>query len=133
MTTSHFLYLGFAVAAAAEMYFFLMQRVPLSVSRENGIDPRIARSMLPPWYGLVWLFKVAKWVSIVLIWQVFGWVMAVACIAIPFILSAVLPVPFSHFANILEKHLHRELVGGNPEVAGHLLAALKSSRSRNAF
>ena len=121
MSYSLLFYLGFTIAAAVEMYFFLMQRVPLSLSREHGIDNQVCRFMLPSWYGFVWISKIAKWIFIVLIWQNFGWV------------PAVLPIPFTHFANIMEKRLALESVGPNAEIAATLMEALKVSRSKHGF
>lgn len=133
MSYSLLFYLGFTIAAAVEMYFFLMQRVPLSLSREHGIDNQVCRFMLPSWYGFVWISKIAKWIFIVLIWQNFGWVPAVLCVILPYVLSAVLPIPFTHFANIMEKRLALESVGPNAEIAATLMEALKVSRSKHGF
>ena len=133
MSSLYLLYIGFVAAAAVEMYFFLMQRVPLSVGREHGIESRICRFMLPSWYWIAWIFKIVKWVLIVLLWRSFGWLPAILCAAIPFILSAVLPIPFTHFANMMEKRLEGELVGPNAEIAVHLIKALRASRSRHGF
>jgi hypothetical protein len=89
--------------------------------------------MLPTWYSLVWISKIGKWVLIVLIWRSFGWLPAILCAAVPYVLSAVLPIPFTHFANMMEKRLERELVGPNNEVATVLVEALRASRSQHGF
>lgn len=133
MQTPYLFYLGFIIVASIEMYFFLMQRVPLSVSRENGIDPKIGRFMLPNWYPAVWLAKIGKWVLIFLIWRSHGWLPAILCVVIAFILSSVLPIPFTHFSNMMERRLKRESVGPNNEISLSLLEALKNSRNKHGF
>ena len=133
MSSSYLLYIGFVAAAAVELYFFLMQRIPLSVSREHGIDSKTCRFMLPSWYSTVWIFKIGKWVLIALIWLSFGWLPAILCAVVSFVLSAVLPIPFTHFANMMEKRLESELVGPNTEVARSLVEALRDSRSTHGF
>jgi len=133
MQTSYLFYIGFIVAASVEIYFFLMQRVPLSVGREHDIDSRICRFMLPNWYSAVWLAKIGKWVFIVLIWHNHGWIPAILCVVIPFLLSSVLPIPFTHFSNMMERRLKHELIGPNNEIAQLLLEALKDCRVRHGF
>ena len=126
-------YIGFAVTAAVEIYFFLMQRIPLSLGREHGIESRVCRFMLPSWYRLVWISKIGKWIFIVLIWRSSGWLPAILCAVVPFVLSGVLPIPFTHFANIMEKRLALQSVGPNAEIAATLMEALRASRSKHGF
>jgi hypothetical protein len=126
------LYAVFAIAVAIEMYFFLMQRVPLEVGREHAIRSRIAREMLPTWSALVWLAKIGKWVLVVLVWRAAGWLPAIICVAIPLVVSARVPVPYTHFTNLLETNLKSQL-RTNPLLAAELLAALHASRAKHGF
>jgi len=126
------LYAAFATAAAAEMYFFLMQRVPLEIGHEHGIEVRIAREMLPTWYAVVWLAKIAKWAAIVMIWRAVGWLPVLLCFGIPFLLCAFIPVPYRHFANLLESNL-RSRISVDPLLAAELLRALRASRDRHGY
>lgn len=133
MTDGQVLIMGFALAALVEMYFFLMQRVPLEVAREQGIPSEARGFMLPTWYGLVWVAKIAKWILVFLIWRTFGWWQALLCVTIPFILSSFLPVPYTRIADIIERRLRREESRANGELAQELLVALQESRSKHGF
>lgn len=133
MTDGQILVVAFIGAALTEIYFFLMQRVPLEVGREHQIPPDMQKLMLPSWYGLVWIAKIAKWVLVVLIWREIGWWQALVCLAVPFLLSSWLPVPYSHVANIIERRLRAEQRGSNGELAGALLGALQASREEHGF
>jgi hypothetical protein len=124
---------GFTVSLAVEVYFFLMQRVPLEVCRENDIDPAVGRMMLPTWFSVAWLAKLSKWVFLGLIWWRSGWVFAVGCLLVSFFLGMIVPIPYTHFANLLERRLERERDGPNFAVAGQLLIALKTSRDEHGF
>lgn len=125
--------IGFVIFVVAETYFFLMQRVPLTVSRENDIDPKIGRFMLPSWYLFVWPAKAGKWLFLFFVWQSFGWIPAIICFLMQFLINMMLPVPFTYYSNIFEKHLVKELSGPNHDIAMTLHGALTSSRSKHSF
>jgi hypothetical protein len=130
--TTIVLYIAFVLAAASETYFFLMQRLPLELSREHNLDPAQARLMLPDWYALVWLSKISKWVSLAFIWYFEGWLPALICFVVAFLVSMAIPVPYKHFADILERRLIR-LLASDMITAGSLLTALRASRVKHGF
>lgn len=102
--------------SAAELYFFLMQRAALELSRTYDVPPPVGRQMLPLWYGLVWPIKVARWVSLYFVWSTGGWVALAVAWAIPFGISMVIPVPFKHFVRMFHHKVVKDIVA---KAAGH--------------
>ena len=74
-------YVVFVVAASVELYFFMMQRSALEISRASGIDVREGRRMLPFWYLFVWLTKFGKWATAVYIGLGISWLVAIGLLA----------------------------------------------------
>ena len=130
---SNLLFLGYAISLAVEVYFFLMQRVPLEVSRENDINPAVGRFMLPSWFSLAWIAKLSKWAFLAIIWWRIGWIPVIACFLVGFAFGMVVPVPYTHFAGKFERRLKSEMDGPNAFEAGRLLTALKASRDKHGF
>ena len=68
MDLSAWMYPAYVVVAAAyELYLFRMQRSALEISRDNQIDEKTGRYMLPVWYASGYPAILAKWVLLVLI------------------------------------------------------------------
>jgi hypothetical protein len=133
MPKGQWLLVAFAAMAILEMYFFLWQRVPLEVGREHGIPTQLSNFMLPSWFWLVRLVQWSTWALAVVIGFEVGWWQALVCLAIPFVLSTRIPVPYTHFSGRIERRLRSELRGPHSEIASSLLEALTESRRKHGF
>lgn len=111
------LYAAFAAAALVELYFFMMQRSSLEISRAADIHPRDGRFMLPLWYIWVWSVRIIKWGAALAIAITVHWGLALGLIAIPFVAAIVVPIPHRHFIRLFRRKVHKELgIGENPEL-----------------
>lgn len=120
LESNTFLYVAFIATAAIEMYFFMMQRSALEISRDKGIDPREGRRMLPLWYRLVWPVKAAKWAVAIYIGVSISWLLAVALLAATFIFSIFVPIPHQQFIPMFRNKLVKGIgdsvnTGSGPE------------------
>ena len=106
------IYVAFAVAALVEIYFFMMQRSALEISRASGTDSEQGRLMLPLWYSLLWPARFAKWASAIQIGLWHGWVPAVGLLLTTFIFSIVVPIPHRQFIPVFRRKLAKELGSG---------------------
>ena len=110
LPTHIFMYTTFGVAAAIELYFFMMQRSALEISRAAGIDRRDGRKMLPLWYMTVWPVQIAKWGSLIAIALEIHWGTALVLLALTFILTTIVPIPHQHFIPLFRRKVMKELV-----------------------
>lgn len=132
------LYLLYAAVSALELYFFLMQRASLEVSRASDIHPKIGRHMLPLWYAVVWPVKLGRWVLLYFIWNASGWVALGVAWVIPFALSTFTPVPFRHFLHLFHVKVARDVarrMTGNADVgegehAMQLLGVINNAKKK---
>ena len=106
------IYVAFAVAASVEIYFFMMQRSALEISRASGTDSKQGRLMLPRWYLLLWPARFAKWVAVIQIGLWHGWVPAAGLLLATFVFSIVVPIPHQQFIPVFRKKLAKELGSG---------------------
>ena len=119
------LYISFAFIAATELYLFLVQRSALEIARTGSLDARTSRYMLPLWYALHWPIQIMKWLALFLILITAGWIPAMLCLAIPFLVSLVVPIPHRHFIPMFRHRLSRDLITGeNPEITTNLQMVL---------
>jgi len=103
------LYLGFTVAAVAELYFFMMQRSALEIGRQSGFSLPESRLMLPSWYPLLWLAKACKLSALLGIAMTSGWVLAILLWATLFVFQLVVPTPHRQFARLFRRKISGEL------------------------
>ena len=95
----------FILLVFVELYFFAMQRSSLEISRNAEIDPKQGRLMLPYWYSLIWPIKIGKYYVAYLIYQNLGIWFALGCLAIPLVVSTVMPIPHRYFIKIFNKKI----------------------------
>ena len=88
------------------------------------LDPKVGRQMLPVWYSSVWLAKIAKYFLAYQIYRSVGLVIAIICLAIPFILSLFVPIPHGLFFSIFKKSLKKDLASVSPGTAIALIDAI---------
>ena len=128
------IYIAFAVAASVELYFFMMQRSALEISRASGIESRQSRLMLPLWYFLLWPARVAKWAAIVQIGIWHGLVAAVGLLSATFVFNIVVPIPHRQFIPVFRRKLAKELESGiQSEKYARLYALLFEASKSNRF
>ena len=109
------LYAIFAIAALIELYFFAMQRSSLEISRAADIHPRDGRMMLPYWYLWSWPARLIKWGAAIAIGVTVHWGVAVGLLAVPFVLSATIPIPHRHFIRFFRQKVRADLARGENE------------------
>jgi ABC-type multidrug transport system fused ATPase/permease subunit len=92
---SHPLVIAFIISWIIELYLFGMQRASLKISRHNNVEWKgIGEQLLPNWYPLTWIAKIAKYGLFVAILIVIDWKLAIGLLIISFILSTILPIPY---------------------------------------
>jgi|CZCB01.1.fsa_nt_gi hypothetical protein len=92
---SHPLVIAFIISWIIELYLFGMQRASLKISRHNNVEWKgIGEQLLPNWYPLTWIAKIAKYGLFVAILIVIDWKPAIGLLIISFILSTILPIPY---------------------------------------
>ncbi len=92
---SHPLVIAFIISWIIELYLFGMQRASLKISRHNNVEWKgIGEQLLPNWYPLTWIAKIAKYGLFVAILIVIDWKLAIGLLVISFILSTILPIPY---------------------------------------
>ncbi len=92
---SHPLVIAFAISWIIEFYLFGMQRASLRISRHNNVEWRgIGAQLLPNWYPLTWIVRIAKYGLLVTILIVIDWKLAIGLFVISFVLSIIIPIPY---------------------------------------
>lgn len=92
---SHPLVIAFVISWIIEFYLFGMQRASLKISRHNNVEWRgIGEQLLPNWYPLTWIVRIAKYGLLVAILIVIDWKLAVGLLVISFIVSTIIPIPY---------------------------------------
>ena len=128
------LVLWFVVSEAVDLYFFSIKRVAVEVRGEHNFPKEAEEFMLPSWFPLSWIPRIATWVFIVLIWRSIGWWQAILCLVIPKILIVPwFPIPYRHVASLMERRLKLEHANGREDLAEALLSALRSTMTRMGY
>lgn len=108
-----------------EFYFFGMQRATIKISREGEVDWKLLGvKLLPPWYSVVWFFRITKWFLLTLIIWFLNWKIGLAILITMFVLSIITPIPYKLLYSKLFLHRIDQLYLENPETASLLLELL---------
>jgi ABC-type multidrug transport system fused ATPase/permease subunit len=92
---SHPLLIAFYIIWIVEFYLFGMQRASLRISRHNNVEWRgIGEQLLPNWYPITWIIRLAKYGLLVAILFVIQWKLALGLLVISFILATIIPIPY---------------------------------------
>jgi len=92
---SHPLVIAFIISWIIEFYLFGMQRASLRISRHNNVEWKgIGEQLLPNWYPLTWIVRIAKYGLLVAILILLDWKIAIGLLVIGFILSTIIPIPY---------------------------------------
>lgn len=83
----------FAALAVVMFCAFGMQRTTLLLAREAKTSSKATAMLLPKWFPLVWLPRIAKWALLFYIAVFWSWRVALGLLAVEVVLSAVLPIP----------------------------------------
>lgn len=125
------LYVSFGVLAAWELYFFLMQRAALDLSRSAGIAPQIGREILPPWFTpAVYAARLPRWVLLFLIWRTDGWIACLLAEGLLWLAVGTLPVPYGHFFPMFRRKIGRDVAEGRVVHDQELVSALSLAESQ---
>ncbi len=125
MTEHQYLLLAcYAGLAAFEAVGFCIQRVALELVRTTGVpEEAAAQLLLPSWFPLLWLSRLARWGLLVYIWITWDWRWAVGLWVGFFLATAVMPIPRGLVAGGLRRRLAKRGAAA-PDVAAALEAAL---------
>lgn len=89
------LVVGLIITWIIEFYLFGMQRASLRISRHNSVQWRgVSDQLLPSWYPITWVVRIAKYVILIAIFFVIGWKFTVGLLFTSFVLSTFLPIPY---------------------------------------
>ena len=95
---SHPLVIAFIISWISEFYLFGMQRASLIISRHNNVEWKgIGEQLLPNWYPLTWIVRIAKYGFLVTIFIVIDWKLAIGLFVIGLIFSTIIPIPYRLF------------------------------------
>jgi hypothetical protein len=109
-----------------QLYFFLMQRAALELGRRGNVSPEVGRLMLPEWYVLATIPRVASWIVYALAFWQLGWQTALALWGISFLASTLCPIPKRHFIPVFFKKVSRDIAfEANDEATGLMLIILR--------
>jgi hypothetical protein len=103
------LFVVFTVSAAIELFFFMMQRSALEISRASRIGDREGRLMLPNWYLMVWPAKLIKWTAAIYVGIKISWLIAALLLATAFLFHVFVPIPHGPFISVFRRKLVKEL------------------------
>lgn len=101
------LLIAFVVAFILEFGAFGMQRATLLMSREAGVPPQIGALLLPSWFPIVWLVRLIKWAVLCYIAFTWSWVLAGGLLVADFIISAILPIPYSVYVPFFRSRINK--------------------------
>lgn len=128
MSARTVIYLAFAVTQTVLLYFFLMQRCALELGREGGVSPKVGRLMLPEWYALATVPRVASWLVYALAFWQLGWPSALTLWGISFLATTLCPVPKWYYLPVFHRKVSHDIaVGANDEAPGLMLILLRDS------
>ncbi len=113
----------FVLASFAELYFFWLQRSALEMSRRHNIDVAVGRHMLPNWYLLVYVVRIAKYGALLGLYNEEGFATALSLLAGSMILTTFAPIPHAHCKRIFEKEVEK-LHDTDPMLAAKLTVVL---------
>lgn len=85
----------FVVLWCIEFYLFGMQRASLLISRTSDVDWRSAGThLLPSWYPLTTVVRMAKWATLLAIAFASSWLVALIYMIAGLALAAIVPIPY---------------------------------------
>lgn len=106
------LYTAFTLLTLLNFYFFGMQRYSLLISRKLEIDPKLGKKlMLPDWFILDLVLTILKYGIFIYCVIKFNWVIVLSILAISFLISSFLPIPYKRlYSKLFNKTLSRRLL-----------------------
>lgn len=108
------------VAALVELYFFYLQRTALDWVRYEQLPSEARDLLLPDWYKLVSVAKIAKWVVAAAAGHVGGWGLAIAILVGFWLPKVFLPISYLNYLPILR----RQASMLPPDTASEIVASL---------
>ena len=112
----------------AYFYLFGMQRATLLISRTSDVEWKSGGALLlPEWYPLTWIVVIARWVILIAMALYWRWDVALWLLIGSFVLSAVLPIPYSVYGGVFRNRVSKIKNGGDTYTATRLQIMLDKS------
>lgn len=116
------------IALAVLMFgAFGMQRTTLLLAREANTSSKATAMLLPAWFSIVWLPRLAKWGLLFYIAYSWSWWVALGLLAAELLLSAVLPIPHRLYLSVFRRRIE-QLRGEHSNLANSLESLLNASQ-----
>lgn len=116
----------YALLAGIVFLAFGMQRTTLLLAREVDAPSDATAILLPMWFPVVWLPRLAQWALLVYIGSNWSWWLAISLWIASVGLSAFLPIPHKAYFPAFRKRLGQVRLA-NPETADALQHVLDTS------
>ena len=106
---THPLLICYAVIWLIEFFLFGLQRTTLKISRQSNVEYRgIGERLLPSWYPVTWLVRLAKYGLLIAMFIIIDWKIALFVLVIGFVLSSIIPIPYRFlYKSILQKRIRK--------------------------
>ena len=125
---SHPAVLIFLTIWLIEFYLMGMQRASLIVSRLNNVEWKgIGQQLLPNWYSLTWISRIAKYLLIIFILFNIGYKEAIVLLLSSFILSVLIPIPYRFFYKKIFRNKIKKIMLINKQTADKLSEMLDNA------
>lgn len=118
---------SFAVLTAITFGAFGMQRTTLLLAREADVPSGMTAAMLPAWFPLVWIPRIAKWGLVLYVGITWSWLMCVGLLATDFVVSSFAPIPHRAFIPAFRKRI-KQLMDTDPLLSWKLNDLLNASQ-----
>ena len=105
---------------------FGMQRATLLLSREANTSSQATALLLPVWFPIVWIPRIAKWILLIYIAISWSWWIAIGLALGEIIISSFLPIPYRLYLPIFRRRIS-QLRQTNTELANALDSLLNAS------
>jgi hypothetical protein len=106
---------------------FGMQRTSLLLSREANVSKKVTAELMPLWFPVVWLPRVAKWALLGYIAISWGWWPAFGLLCTEIVLALRLPIPYRLYVPAFRRRIE-QIRKTDPELAYSLEAILDASK-----
>ena len=112
--------IAFAIIWIINFVLFGMQRATLLISRNAGIEWKGGGELLlPKWYPVTWVIIICKWSLLIAMAIYFDWRYAIGLAVVGYILSVVLPIPYSAYKGAFRRRVN-QYMNQDPTVATQL-------------
>lgn len=101
--------IAYGVIWVIHFWLFGLQRITLKISRKNEVEWRgCGEHLLPKWYPITWLVIIGQWLLILAMAIFADWRYALGLAIIGYVLSTIVPIPYTSYKRILQKRIYKE-------------------------